>query len=383
MAQTLPRFCPRCGTPTVAGQHFCANCGLVMIAAPAETELAPRSAYPQYPTQSTESETQALPPTWGSNLPTSSPSRPPQKRTFGRVGCVLVFLLLLIVSGAGSYLAAGLLGFQLPGFGGGGSVTQPPVTTTQVNSSITYAGVDLTILSAQQSQSFVDDPNTTTTGMVRLHIQEQNKTSRQVSWLYYDIARLILLGNKSVSPTFVKAKVGIAPGATQTSIVDFAVPTGDKIDHLTLRLGGANEVQMDIPLTGHADLSKYGPRTVNLTGQMLYQGLNWTLVSATSQLSIDGQQASKGMVYIILTLKVDNTLSQQAIPGSAYDYARLKSGSTTASPKNTTLPVSFDAGATGQTGTVTFLMPQGSTAFTLIFLPVGGAAQATTDFQFA
>jgi len=292
-------------------------------------------------------------------------------------------LLLLIVSGAGSYLAAGLLGFQLPGFGGGGSVTQPPVTTTQVNSSITYAGVDLTILSAQQSQSFVDDPNTTMTGMVRLHIQEQNKTSRQVSWLYYDIARLILLGNKSVSPTFVKAKVGIAPGATQTSIVDFAVPTGDKIDHLTLRLGGANEVQMDIPLTGHADLSKYGPRTVNLNGQMLYQGLNWTLVSATSQLSIDGQQASKGMVYIILTLKVDNTLSQQAIPGSAYDYARLKSGSTTASPKNTTLPVSFDAGATGQTGTVTFLMPQVSTAFTLIFLPVGGAAQATTDFQFA
>ena len=383
MAQTLPRFCPRCGTPTVAGQHFCANCGLVMIAAPAETELAPRSAYPQYPTQSTESETQALPPTWGSNLPTSSPSRPPQKRTFGRVGCVLVFLLLLIVSGAGSYLAAGLLGFQLPGFGGGGSVTQPPVTTTQVNSSITYAGVDLTILSAQQSQSFVDDPNTTTTGMVRLHIQEQNKTSRQVSWLYYDIARLILLGNRSVSPTFVKAKVGIAPGATQTSIIDFAVPTGDKIDQLTLRLGGSNEVQMDIPLTGHADLSKYGPRTVNLTGQMLYQGLNWTLVSATSQLSIDGQQASKGMVYIILTLKVDNTLSQQAIPGSAYDYARLKSGSTTASPKNTTLPVSFDAGATGQTGTVTFLMPQGSTAFTLIFLPVGGAAQATTDFQFA
>ncbi len=383
MAQTLPRFCPRCGTPTVAGQHFCANCGLVMIAAPAETELAPRSAYPQYSTQSTESETQALPPTWGSSLPPSSPSRPPQKRTFGRVGCVLVFLLLLIVSGAGSYLAAGLLGFQLPGFGGGGSVTQPPVTTTQVNSSITYAGVDLTILSAQQSQSFVDDPNTTTTGMVRLHIQEQNKTSRQVSWLYYDIARLILLGNKSVSPTFVKAKVGIAPGATQTSIVDFAVPTGDKIDHLTLRLGGANEVQMDIPLTGHADLSEYGPRTVNLTGQMLYQGLNWTLVSATSQLSIDGQQASKGMVYIILTLKVDNTLSQQAIPGSAYDYARLKSGSTTASPKNTTLPVSFDAGATGQTGTVTFLMPQGSTAFTLIFLPVGGAAQATTDFQFA
>jgi len=28
MAQVLPRNCPRCGTPTVADQRFCANCGL-------------------------------------------------------------------------------------------------------------------------------------------------------------------------------------------------------------------------------------------------------------------------------------------------------------------------------------------------------------------
>jgi hypothetical protein len=112
-------------------------------------------------------------------------------------------------------------------------------------------------------------------------------------------------------------------------------------------------------------------------------GLDWTLVSATSQLSIAGQQASKGMVYIVVALQVDNTLSQQAIVGSAYTYARLKSGKITAAPKNTTLPVSFDQGETGKTGTITFLMPQSSVAFTLIFLPQGGADQASTDFQFA
>ena len=156
-----------------------------------------------------------------------------------------------------------------------------------------------------------------------------------------------------------------------------------KISQLSLRLGAMNEAQMDIPLTGHADLHKYAPKTVNLNSQMTYLGLNWTLVSATSQLSIAGQQASKGTSYIIVTLKVDNTLSQGAIPGSAYDYIRLKSDSTIALPKSTTLPVLFEAGETGKTGTVTFLGPQSSSVYTLILLPQGGTEQATTDFQFA
>jgi len=203
-----------------------------------------------------------------------------------------------------------------------------------------------------------------------------------VSWVYSNIARLILPGKKFVVPTLVQATVGIAPGVIQKSTLDFAVPTSMKISQLTLRLGAANEAQMDIPLTGHADLREYAPKTVNPDGQMTYLGLNWTLVSATSQLSIAGQQASKGMAYIIGTLKVDNTLSQEAIPGSAYDYIRLKSGSTIAPPKNTTLPVSFETGETGKTGTVTFLISQSTNTYTFILLPQGGTDQATTDFQF-
>jgi hypothetical protein len=265
----------------------------------------------------------------------------------------------------------------------GGSVTQPPVTTTQINSTVTYAGADLTILTAQQSQSFINDPNTTTTGMVRLTIQEQNKTTVKVSWLYNDIARLQLPEKTLGAPVYVQAKVGLALGATQKSVLDFAVPINDKISQLTLRLGAANEAQMDIPLTGHADLGKYNPKSVQLNGQMLYLGLNWTLVKAMSQLSVAGQQASKGMNYVIVTLKVDNPLSQQAIPGSPFDYARLKAGTTTASPQYTDLPVSFATAETGQSGTITFLVPQSSKAFTLILLPQGGANQAATDFQLA
>ena len=390
MAQVYPRFCPRCSAPAVPGQSFCANCGLTMSPAPQITADAPNpQPSPQFPPVSMPSQPEQQPgqppPSWritGSSAPISAPSHPPRRKSFGRTGLALVLLLLLVFIGTGCYLGAIALGFRLPGFLGG-NVTQPPVTTSQINSTVTYAGVDLTVLTAQQSQSFINDPNTTSTGMVRLNIQEQNKTAVKVNWLYNDSARLLLPGKTLVAPVYVQARAGIAPGVTQKSVLDFAVPINDKINQLTLRLGAANESQLDIPLTGHADLGKYNPQSVHLNGQMLYLGLNWTLVKATSQLSVAGQQASKGMIYVIVTLKVDNPLSQQAIPGSPFDYARLKAGTTTASPKYTGLPVSFATGETGQTGTITFLAPQSSKSFTLILLPQGGAAQATIDFQFA
>jgi hypothetical protein len=254
-----------------------------------------------------------------------------------------------------------------------------------VNSTVTYAGVDITVLNAQQSQSFLNDPQTSNDGMVRLNLQAQNKTSVQENWSYYNIAQILLPGKGSTKPTYVKEKIGIAPGATQTSFVDFAVPTGDKISQLTLQLGAANEAQMDIPLTGQANLNKYQPQTSRINGQMLYFGLNWNLTSATSSLSLNGQQASKGMRYLTLTLKVDNTLTQIAITGSPYDYIGLKSGQTTISPSDSTLPVSFAKGETGKAGTVTFLAPQNSAAFTLLLLAQAKdpGDQASTDFQIA
>lgn len=383
MSQAPRRFCPQCGAPTMAGQHFCANCGRVLAAASSEVDTVPLVHSPENFAQTAPQTPQQYPrPVWA--RPSTSFPRPPEKRMPSRAGCVLLFLVLLVVAGIGSYAAAGLMGLHLPGLGSAGrSDVQPPIATMAVNSSVIYAGVNVTILSAQQSQSFVDDPNTTTTGMVRLHLQEQNKTSTRVSWIYANVARLVLPGGKTVAPTLVQARADIEPGVTQNSIFDFAVPMSMKISQLSLKLGAVNEAQMDIPLTGHADLNKYAPKTVKPNGQMTYLGLNWTLVSATSQLSIAGQQASKGMSYIIVMFSVDNTLSQEAIPGSAYDYIRLKSGGTIALPKSTTLPVLFEAGETGKTGTVTFLAPQSSSTYTLILLPQGGTDQATTDFQFA
>ncbi len=321
-------------------------------------------------------------PSAASKRPVASGSvKPAPKPRRGRAGLVIALFVVALVGIAGYFLAA-LLGVQLPGT----TNSQPAVTTSSVNETVTYAGVTITVLNAQQSQRFVNDPNSGNDGMLRLNLREQNSTDRTIDLPYVTIARLVLAGGSTVAPVYVKAKGSIAAGVTQTSFVDFAVPTTTGARKIILRLGAASEAQMDIPLTGQANLSKYAPHSVKLDGQMLYMGLNWTLTQATSQLYIDGQQASKGKRYIIVTLSVDNTLSQEAITGSPYSYIRLQVGKTLLSPQATTLPVSFASGETGKTGTVTFLAPQNSSAFTLILQPQGsnsGFDAASTDFQFS
>ncbi|TMF45896.1 MAG: hypothetical protein E6I32_12360 [Chloroflexi bacterium] len=110
---------------------------------------------------------------------------------FNRSGCVLLLIGLLLLVGTISYIAAGLLGARLPGF----DTTQPPVTSMTINSSFSYAGVDLTVVNAQQSKSFLDDPNTSTDGMLRVTIQAANKTPVSVSWNYANVAQLVLSSN--------------------------------------------------------------------------------------------------------------------------------------------------------------------------------------------
>lgn len=411
MTQVLPRYCPRCGAPIVIGSNACVTCGLPVEAIlsrgehkiPEQTIQFNQDQPPEIDQQATQhdldiqqsnQQASAQAPQIGQQSYSPSvtrsfqerdeqdyayPSPTPERKSMGRRKVLLLLAALLLVLGTIVYVIAGFLGVALPGF----VTAQPPVMTTATNSSVPYAGVDVTILNVQQSQRFVNDPNTSADGMVRLNLREHNQTQVKIVWSYENIARLILPDKSIVSPTYVNAKVALAPGASQTSVVDFAVPSNDRVSRLTLRLGATNEAQMFIPLTVNANLSNYQPKTINLNGQLQYFGLNWTLTSATSSLSIDGQQATKGMRYITVTLKVDNTLSQVAITGSAYDFVRLKVGNITALPKHATLPVAFDAGAAGVIGTVSFLVPQNTRSYMLILEPQkeDNGDKASTDFQ--
>jgi hypothetical protein len=266
----------------------------------------------------------------------------------------------------------------------GSITTQPPITTVQINQTVPYSGVDITIVSVQQSKAFLDDLDAGTNGVVRLTIKENNKSTSSSNYLYGDSARLILPDKTSVAPANEQQYSGPDAGVSRTNWLDFPVPSSVQISQLTLQLGKDTQVQEAIALTGKADLAQYQPKTTQFNVAAHYAGLTWTITSATVSLSFKGQQADKGMQYVTVSLKVDNPSSQDF---SAYwgDYLRLKSGDTTSAPTtDTTLPLSFAAGSSGATGDVPFVMPAGSTSYTLIFLSTPSYPTGTTvNFQTA
>jgi uncharacterized Zn finger protein (UPF0148 family) len=409
MTQVLPRYCPRCGAPIVTSSVVCATCGLPLEDLLSREKHKPSEQNSDSPDRSPEIDHEASQnnldvrqdnrldrvPTehlgQQTNLLSSTQSfttkgdqalsNPPtqNRRRVGRRELMVLLVILLFVLVAVFYAFAGFLGLTLPGF----VITQPPITTTAIDATVPYAGVNITILNVQQSQSFIKDPNANTNGMVRLNLQEQNPTEVKVVWSYSAIARLIMPDKSLVSPTYVNSVVSVASRTSQKSVVDFAVPTNISVNQLTLALGATNEAQMLIPLVRNVNVSKYQPKTATLNGQMQYFGLNWTLTSATSSLSIQGQQAVKGMRYVTLMLKVDNTLSQIAITGSPYEYMRLQYGNKSALPELTAIPVAFRVGAVGITGTVSFQVPQQTSSFTLVMMPQKGdnGDQSSTDFH--
>jgi hypothetical protein len=80
-----------------------------------------------------------------------------------------------------------------------------------------------------------------------------------------------------------------------------------------------------------------------------------------------------------VTVKIDNPSSRD-FATSCGDYLRLQAGETTSTPTpHATIP----AGSSGQTGSASFLVPQGSTSYTLLFLrnATTGVSQAAVDLQ--
>jgi hypothetical protein len=220
-------------------------------------------------------------------------------------------------------------------------------------------------VNAKKSQSFLDDPNSASDGMLRVQLQAQNKTSLAINLPYETIAHVILLDGKVLNPVYMKLNEHVIPNATQSGFVDFALPENVPVNQSIFRLGSADEAQLDIPLAAHANVSQYASKMIQLNQQITYYGMNWSLTAASMQFYIDGQQASKGMRYLVLTLSVSSPLAQTAIPGSPYDYVQLQSNNTTIQLVDTTLPVSFNGGVSGKIGTLTFLVPQDATSFTL------------------
>jgi hypothetical protein len=420
MAQS-PRTCPNCGSIVSAGQRFCSNCGTQVetggpagqYAGPPPQRFPPAQPPPPYtpPYAPPPYAQQQYQQPQKSNLIAEvlgalgllfflrryRPGYTPRRQSSGCCGCIITLVILALVLGIPGYIAYKAAG---PGVinqiqnsrstgNNNGSIlaTQPPAApvTTQLNETVNYSGVDITILNAQQASSFSDDNNSRSNGLVRLNLKEKAGSAVGV-FFYSDMMRLVLPDKTTIVPSSEQYSVRPDQGTSRTNWIDFAVPPNIKIDQLTLLLGTDREALMSIPLSSRANLLAYQPKTASQNASTRYAGLTWTITSATLAWNYNGKQAVKGMRYVIVQFRIDNPTSNQFISGFPEEYMRLKAGDATSAPDgNTTLPTIVPANSSGATGVVPFQVPEGVTSYTLILLAKPNTsppiAQATMNFH--
>ena len=431
--QPPSRLCPTCRMPVPAGQRFCSNCGSLVsdegnrptsfsgenpqfadmntVAGPPTPPPPPNydaPAYTQYP--STGQQTPPPPPNQGQYgaqqpvVPSSyaTPQQGSSGRVWRRIGCItgIVLLILLGICGTGGYLlyrgaSKALSSVHQTATATGGYIssggtthdvtpTSGPATTTPIGSTITYASTDITIVNVQQAQNFADDSSTSSSqGVARINLKEQNAAAQNADYVYNSIARLMLPDGSEVEPLNEQYGSSPNPAVSRTNWLDFPVATTVDPGKLTLVLGTADDAQISVPLSASADLTKYKPKTSSPNKTFQHEGLNWTMTSATASLSSTATQAKKGMMYVTIDLTIDNP-SQSTVSEYWNTSMRLKAGDVTSSPETSgNLPTDYPAGSTGKTGNAIFLVPQGNTAFTFILLAnsSGSVPQTSVDFQ--
>ena len=420
MAQNSARPCPRCHVMMDSNQRFCSNCGAVMEGGTNRpTELTPNSAQsisnmetrnemtPPPPPESygqgplPAQEYQAPPPNY-QNYPAPGyvqPQKDSSKKVLGQIGCGVLAIILVVLAlcgGLGFFAYHALTSSvgnvsstvtsastAVANSSNDVTPTIAPPTTSPVNASVVYADVNVTIVDVKQAAAFTDDSNPSKPSIVRISLKEENKTTRSSSYYYGDMMRLQLPDGTSVQPGESQSISGPAATVSRTNWIDFPVSSRIDVTKATLVLGKADEEQIKVPLTSNPNMSTYQAKMVSPGKTTTYSGTTWTLVTASQQLSGDNQQAPQGQVYVVVTLKIDNNSASDFIkyPG---DYIRLQTGSTKATPdSDNTIPLSVKAGQTNQTGKCAFLVPQGSTSFTLLLLAdsSGTVQQASIPFQ--
>ena len=336
------------------------------------------------------------------------PQRDNSGRVLGQLGIGLLVIVLLVVAllGVGGYFvihaitsAAGNIAKSSSTYPGGGTNNGSSTTPTGANAtpasdnttptatpaktvtfatpiSFVYADVRVTILDAKQGDTFTDDTSISQPGVLRLDVKEENTYGESATY-YYNAMQILLPDGTTADRINTKESAGIAGSVIRNNWIDFQVPANVDVHKLVLRVGSATEAQMDIPLSGNADLSKYQPKMVSPGAQTQYSGLNWTITNVKEALSYQGQQADKGQMYVTVTLKIDNNTANN-FSDVPYDYLRLKAGGAVSPPTKQDIPTSISTG-TNQTGTCTFKVPQGNTDFVLQLLKTTLSANGTQD----
>jgi Domain of unknown function (DUF4352) len=253
-------------------------------------------------------------------------------------------------------------------------------STVPINSTTVYSGITITIVDAQQAPSFTDDSESSSQGILRLDMKEQAGAINGVGFDYTTIVQLVAPDGTTINADSALHSENPDASTSRTNWIDFPITKNIQVSQYTARIGSPTEAQISIPLTGKADLSQYAPKKSTPNKKFTYGGLDFTINTATTGLSDNGPQANKGMMYVIVDVTGNNNSSHQFY--GDLTNVRLKSGAT-ASPPADFLP-NLAPGQTNVPISLVFIMPQGSTNFSLVFLASSdnqATKQASTDFQ--
>jgi len=254
------------------------------------------------------------------------------------------------------------------------SNTQPAITTFHVERTGIYAELSFTVLNAQYATTFPNDTIQTGPGLVRINLQVTNKSTDQVSVIYYDVARLLVPGVKPIAPTNVHLSTGPKPGANEVGWIDFPVTNGVQLSTLRLQLGSLllGETPLIIPFSGSFDPNHFAEKTYSQTLTIWYNFSGNTLVYHLTSVNVlyayRGTQATIGQQFYVLNFTVDNSNGVTVSPGFGFDYIRLIINGYNTPPVDNTLPHDFKAGAHGIAGRVVYKGPAGLKSLDFAFL---------------
>jgi hypothetical protein len=225
--------------------------------------------------------------------------------------------------------------------------TSVPIHTFSVQRTAVYAGLEFTVVNVQEANSFTDDIIQSGPTIVRLNMKVTNKSSDQISVIYYDIARLIAPKLDPIKPT------------------------------LKLQLGSSllGEYLVTIPFSGTFHPEVYNDSTSPQSLDINYYNHNdplllyYHLSSVDIRYSYHGTQARAGQQFYVLNFSVSNPNGVLAKTGYGYDYVRASfNGGPFHPPVDSTFPYGFNAGAKGVNGRVVFTGPAGVGSITIEFL---------------
>jgi hypothetical protein len=289
------------------------------------------------------------------------------------IGIACLFALGLLILGSVSYITwTWLKNLQIPL--GVADTQAPSITTFNVQRTASYADLNFTVLDTQYATTFQDDLIQSGPAVVRVNMRVTNKTTHQVSIIYYDVARLLAPKTNPIAPTNVHLSTGPRPGASETGWIDFPVAKGTRLAALKLQLGSISldETLVTIPFSGSFNpkiyANKLSPQSLTFSYEFQGNILDYHLRSVDIRYSYQGTQCKAGDQYYVLNFTVDNNNGVDVSPGFGYDYVRLVVNGYNRPPIDNTLTNTFKAGSQHVGGRVVFVAPKGLTTLDVAFL---------------